>query len=235
MAALPPKWICGYSDITTLTFPLTLYGDFATVHGAQFIDMGLYYPGIDKYDLAAFEAMSNREFTQRSSEEFRSRDSVDNTLKTEKTVWKSLDGKENHVFHGRMIGGCVDVLCKLIGTRFALMPDFLEKYRNDGFIWALESCEMWAGEIYRTLWQMRECGWFEHCNGILYGRPAGYSEKDDFKLCDALQSGLACLNVPVIYDADIGHIPPKLQIINGAYGKVEYDNGKAVVTQQLRS
>ena len=30
IASLPAKWICGYSDITTLTFPLTLCSDVAS-------------------------------------------------------------------------------------------------------------------------------------------------------------------------------------------------------------
>jgi len=41
------------------------------------------------------------------------------------------------------------------------------------------------------------------------------------------------LNVPVIYDADIGHIPPQMQIVNGAIGRVEFADGKAVVMQEL--
>ena len=198
----------------------------------QFIDMGLH--NVDKYQLAAFEAMSNKEFTQRSSDFY-----SDSTVKNEKTVWKSLDGKENHAFQGRMIGGCMNVLRILLATRFAPVPDFLEKYKSDGFIWTLESnvSEMWSGEIYRTLWQMRECGWFKYCNGILFGRPDPDDnfEADDFILLDALKNGLACLNIPVLYDTDIGHTTPRIQIINGSYGKVEYHDGKAVVSQQLRS
>jgi len=226
LAKLPPKWISGYSDITTLTFPLTLCCDFATIHGSQFIDMGL--GNVDKYDLAVFEAMSNKEFSQKSSDFY-----VDHTGEKEKTLWKSLDGKKSHAFQGRMIGGCMDPLRNLLGTRFAPVPAFLEKYKNDGFIWALESNELIAGDIYRILWQMGECGWFKYCNGILFGRPNDYSDIDDFTLLDDLNSGLACLDIPVIYDTDIGHTAPRIQIINGAYGKVEYHDGKAVVTQQL--
>jgi len=234
LTELPAKWICGYSDITGLTFPLTLCCNLATIHGSQFIDMGLL--NVDKYDLTAFEAMSNKELIQGSSD---SHVFYDDGLKTEKTLWKSLGNKENHAFEGRMIGGCMDVLCHLVGTKFAPVPGFLEKYKNDGFIWTLESNELWSGKIYRTLWQMRECGWFKHCNGILFGRPGNCSDEDDFpddfNLLDALNSGLACLDIPVIYDADIGHTAPRIQIINGAYGKVEYHDGKAVVTQELRS
>lgn len=45
---------------------------------------------------------------------------------------------------------------------------------------------------------------------------------------------LADLNVPVIYGADIGHIPPQMQIVNGSIGKVEFTNGKATVWQSLK-
>ena len=227
LAGLPPKWISGYSDITGLTFPLTLICDFATIHGSQFIDMGR--DNVDKYDLAVFEAMSNKEFTQKSSDFY-----SDGTVKNGKTVWKSLDGKKNHSFQGRMIGGCMNVLRILLGTRFAPVPDFLEKFKNDGFIWALESnvCEMREGDVYRTFWQMHECGWFKHCNGILFGRPENDPDADDFFTLEALDILFACLNIPVIYDADIGHTSPRIQIMNGAYGSVEYYDGKAVVTQQ---
>ena len=132
-----------------------------------------------------------------------------------------------------MIGGCMDTLCKMLGTSFAPVESFLDKYKQYGFIWTLESCEMEAPDIYRTFWQMRECGWFKHCNGIIIGRPDGYKDKRDFSLADALKQGLDDLNIPIIYDADIGHIPPQMQIINGAIGKLEFANGKAVVMQKL--
>ena len=231
LSELPPKWISGYSDITGLTFPLTLCCDIATIHGAQFLDMGS--DTVDKYDLAVFEAMSNMELTQRSSDFY-----FDGRVENEKTVWKSLDEKENHVFHGRMIGGCLNVLRILLGTKYAPVPDFLERYKDDGFIWTLESnvCEMPEGDIYRTFWQMHECGWFKHCNGILFGRPDYFGEDNlTFNPLRALDILHTILNVPVIYDVDIGHTNPRIQIINGAYGKVEYHDGKAVVTQQLRS
>jgi muramoyltetrapeptide carboxypeptidase LdcA involved in peptidoglycan recycling len=229
LAELPPKWISGYSDITALTFPLTLCCDFATIHGAQFGDMGA--DTVDEYDLLVFEAMSNKELTQSSSDFY-----SDGRVVNEKTVWKSLDGKKNHTFQGRMIGGCFNVLRILLGTKFAPVSDFLERYKDDGFIWTLESnvCEMGEGDIYRTFWQMRECGWFKHCTGILFGRPDYYGEDNlTFNPLEALDILTTFLNIPVIYDTDIGHTSPRIQIINGAYGKVEYHDGKAVITQQL--
>jgi muramoyltetrapeptide carboxypeptidase LdcA involved in peptidoglycan recycling len=63
----------------------------------------------------------------------------------------------------------------------------------------------------------------------------GYSDTGDFTLIDALESGLGRLGVPVIYDADVGHIPPQIQIINGAYGTVDYDDCKAKIRQEMRA
>jgi muramoyltetrapeptide carboxypeptidase LdcA involved in peptidoglycan recycling len=237
LSELPPKWICGYSDITTLTFALTVNCDIATIHGSNFMNMG--YAGIHESDLVAFEVMSKMESIQHNSDLWGKFLIWNDVTKfaydlTEKTAWKSLDGKSHHIIEGRMIGGCLDVFCKLLGTRFAPVPAFLEKYKNDGFIWTLESCEMNAADIYRSLWQMRECGWFQYCNGVLFGRPGGYSDTGGFILTDALESGLGSLDVPVIYDADIGHIPPQIQIINGAYGKIGFENGKATIWQEMR-
>jgi len=229
IAALPAKWVCGYSDISTLTFMLTVKCDIASVHGSNFMNMG--YARIHETDLFAFEAMSNAEMVQQSSPywgNFRDWNDINGEIyaMNNESTWKS--DADRHEFSGRMIGGCMDTLCKLLGTKYAPVEEFLDKYSDDGFIWTLESCEMSAADIYRTLWQMRECGWFKHCTGVIYGRAAGYSDTHDFTLTDALK----CLDVPVIYDADVGHIPPQIQIINGAVGHVVYENGRATISQE---
>lgn len=238
MAKLAPKWICGYSDLTTLSFAATLCCDMATVHGSNLMNMG--YRSIHANDLAAFTVMSSQSSLQQSAAHYGAfaswNDTTAEAYRLDKaSVWLSLRNEQASSFQGRMIGGCMDVICKLIGTKYAPVTPFLERYKEDGFIWVLESCEMNAGEIYRTLWQMRACDWFRHCNGILIGRPDGYADTADFTLTDALTQAFDGLNIPILYNADIGHIPPQIQIVNGAYGQVEYDSGKASVHQELRS
>ena len=235
LASLPPKWICGYSDMSTLTFALTLNSDIASIHGSNLMNMG--FARIHDADMRAFDAMSNREITQKSWDTWGGytnwNDFSGEVYNLDKpSSWKSLQKETSVSFKGMMIGGCMDALCKLIGTRFAPVEVFLNKYKQHGFIWTLESCEMASPDIYRTLWQMYECGWFKYCNGIIIGRPDGYKDKRDFTLIDALKQGLGALNVPVLYDTDIGHIPPQMQIINGAIGNVEFIDGKAVVRQE---
>jgi len=236
LASLPAKWLCGYSDISTLTFTLTLNSDIATIHGSNLMNMG--YARIHDADMRAFDVMSSRTTEQKSWDTWGGFLSWDDFTAEvynldKPSSWKSLKGEERVSFEGMMIGGCMDTLSKLLGTRFAPVESFLNKYKQHGFIWAVESCEMEASDIYRTFWQMRECGWFKNCNGILFGRPDGYKDKRNFTLIDALKQGLGNLSVPIIYDADIGHIPPQIQIVNGAIGKVEFTDGKAVVMQEV--
>ncbi|HBR31427.1 MAG TPA: LD-carboxypeptidase [Clostridiales bacterium] len=234
IAYLPVKWVCGYSDVSTFTFTLTIKSDIATVHGSNLLNMG--YARIHEADLRAFYVMSNLETEQKSWDKWSGYTSWDDFTQeiyrlNNPSSWKSLQDNTNVSFRGRMIGGCMDTLCKLLGTRFASVDAFLLKYKNDGIIWTLESCEMAAPDIYRTFWQMREVGWFKYCKGIIIGRPDGYNDKRDFTLLDALNQGLGSLDVPVIYDADIGHVPPLMQVINGSIGNVEFADGKATVWQ----
>ncbi|MDR0647903.1 MAG: LD-carboxypeptidase [Synergistaceae bacterium] len=62
LAALPAKWVCGYSDVTSLLFPLTVLSGVAAVHGSNFMNMG--FSRIHKTDLRAFEVMSSKRTVQ---------------------------------------------------------------------------------------------------------------------------------------------------------------------------
>lgn len=236
LASLPAKWVCGYSDITTLTFPLTLVSDIATIHGSNLMNMG--FARIHDSDLRVFDVMSNLTTEQKSWDSWGGFTDWNDVTKDvyrldHPSSWKSLQGAARIAFCGRMIGGCMDTLCKLAGTRFAPVDGFINSYRQDGIVWTLESCEMSAPEIYRTFWQMRESGWFQSCTGIIIGRPDGYEDKRDFTLIDAMKQGLGALNVPILYDADIGHLPPQMQIVNGSIGQVEFADGKATIRQAV--
>ena len=231
LAALPPKWLCGYSDITTLCFALTTRLGIATIHGSNLMNMG--YARVDPYDLRAFEAMSCDAITQESAPfygEFASWGDIDGDayVLDKPSIWRSFDG-QSCAFSGRILGGCLDVLCKLLGTQYAPVTNFCP---GDPILWTLESAEMNAGDIYRTLWQMREAGWFQRCAGVLVGRPDGYSDTLGFTHEDALRSAFEGMGVPVLTGCDIGHIPPQLQLINGAWARVEYADGHAKIYQE---
>lgn len=236
-----PTWILGFSDISTLTFTYTLMTGYASAHGPGVVDIS----GADDHLTIRWQdllsATSGQSIEQSSStyHQTHSDYSKPNFNLDTPTEWKIL-GQEDQAeasleLSGRLIGGCMDVLAPLIGTPWAPVTDFIQHYdQEEGFIWYLESCEMNAGDIYRHLWQMNQAGWFQHTRGVLIGRPAGYTPVKNFELQDALQSVFGEQHIPVVYNVDIGHIPPQLTLINGASAHVHVSNGSGTVQQTLR-
>lgn len=137
-------------------------------------------------------------------------------------------------FSGRIIGGCMECLVSLIGTGFDHVSEFIDKYKQDGIIWYIEACYLSEYVFRANMWHMYEAGWFKYVKGFIFGRP-GYGG-DDFGL-NRFDAALpvACkeLKVPVIMDADIGHVPPSMPIINGSLAKVDYDNGHLMIRMSL--
>ena len=124
-------------------------------------------------------------------------------------------------FSGRLTGGCLDCLTNLIGTKFDKAADFASRYKDDGIIWFLESCDLSVMSMRRALWQMENAGWFENVKGFLIGRPLHFDETfGDFDHYDAFLGILAKYNVPIIMDMDIGHQFPQMPIISGACANV---------------
>jgi muramoyltetrapeptide carboxypeptidase LdcA involved in peptidoglycan recycling len=130
------------------------------------------------------------------------------------------------VMEGRLIGGCMDSLVTLLGTRFDQVKAFNERYAEDGIIWFLESCDLNVMSIRRAVWQMKEAGWFSHVKGFLIGRPLCFGEEmfglDHYR---AVYDLLKEFDVPVLMDLDIGHLPPMMPLVCGAMAKVQtHDN-----------
>ena len=100
-------------------------------------------------------------------------------------------------------------------------PGLWKKYKNDGMIWFLESCDLNVMAIRRAVWQMKHAGWFSHVKAFLIGRPAVYGQElmglDQYH---AVWDLLKDYGVPVIMDVDIGHLAPMMPLVrklcNGA-------------------
>ncbi|WP_044639866.1 S66 family peptidase [Risungbinella massiliensis] len=242
---LPPKWILGYSDISTLCFVYTLLTGSATAHGVNYVD--LRAPKWDTLTGRWAEVLAipfGSTIKQVSSEYYQSswekafQDKHSGYHLDTPTVWKTLDSfaqREKITMSGRLLGGCVETLVSLAGTRFAPIPSFIREYAPEGVLWYLECCESSAAQLYRALWTMRENGWFEHANGVLFGRmTSSYRDTEDFTYIDALNEIFTSNQIPVVYDTDIGHVPPQLIMVNGAQAEVTVQDGKAICEMTFR-
>ena len=243
-----PKWIQGYSDISTLTFIITTMLDIATIYGPNVKAFGM--KNLYKNLTDSIEIMKGKEIIQESfekcedinlnfsseSEEIKDEDILKGYELTKENTWKVINKKyENIKFSGRTIGGCFDIIVNLIGTQYDKIKEYIEKYKNDGIIWFFDIYEMSSVQIYIHLWQMKNAGYFEYCKGILFGRPLFVREDYDMKYFGAISKALESLNIPIIYDADIGHVAPQMPIVNGGILEVNCNikNGGKVTVKNI--
>nr|WP_246494768.1 S66 peptidase family protein [Brenneria izadpanahii] len=243
LAQTAPKWFVGFSDLSTLHFPLTTLSGWATVHGPNLMDLGARV--LDPTTQGIWSVLESERGTlnkQLSSSAYQKEENNWGTDTdagfnlTQQTEWKRLDGKTAAAgFKGRLIGGCLDTISRLAGTRFGNLPQFCEQNKGDGVILYFENVEMRPCELTRALLSMRMHGWFDGLTGILIGRSAApeVAEPERQNYLDALISALSYLTIPILYDVDIGHIPPQLSLVNGALASVSFNGKGGAITQQL--
>ena len=80
---------------------------------------------------------------------------------------------------------------------------------------------------------MKEAGWFSYVKGVVVGRvliPSYYYE--DFSYQEALKKIFG--GIPIVFNADIGHVAPKMTIINGAIAVVEASGGTGKIKFELQ-
>ena len=132
-------------------------------------------------------------------------------------------GRKKISFSGRLIGGCMDTLATLCGTRYDSVTDFAEKYRSDGLVWFLEACDLTVFDIRRAIWQLQNAGWFRYVKGFLIGRPwAGQEDLMGLDHIRAVTDPLREFEVPILLDVDIGHLPPMIPIGSGSLAEISY-------------
>ncbi len=237
-----PKWLQGFSDITGLLFTVTTNLDIATLYANNFSSFGM-----KKWHNSLYEnirIMEGENLIQHSFDFYQDGykpriTGLEEFVPEAPVNWVNLtpEGKvfeEEVVMNGRMIGGNLDVCLNLVGTRFDQVPEFVHRYRQDQILWFFESYSLDSSEIIRGLWQLKEAGWFEHAAGFIFGRPAMFEEQNGIAYMEAITIGLEELHVPIVLEADIGHKPPQLTMMNGAMAEIRSCEGKGRIIFERR-
>ncbi len=243
LAAAVPKWILGYSDMSAFMLPYTLLTHHANLNGTN-----LWESPINPTDprLAYWNDVVTLEpgesFTQRAARLYQRHDSDwdkhPHTTRFDRSApveWKCL-GHENDPDYtvrveGRLIGGTLDVIGPLCGSKYGDVRGFAEATASKLLVY-LDSCDYTTAQYCRALHQLRLSGWFDHAAAVLIGR-TGAQTIERFTQRDALRDALDGLPIPVIYDMDIGHLPPQLLLVNGAWASVTFGRQQRRVTQRL--
>lgn len=217
-----PKWFIGFSDNTNLTFTLTTICNLVTIYGPCATKFYLYPFKFDVKDaINLLEGKRTfRGYPRWEKESLASEEKPLTKLNlTERKIIKPFNYKEP--FYGTMLGGCLDCLVNLCGTKYDNVSNFINKHT--GIIWYLEACDLSPIGIRRALFQLKEAGWFRKVKGFLIGRPlCDNAELFGVDKYTAVIDVLESFNVPILMDVDLGHFAPSMPIKNGAKALVSY-------------
>lgn len=225
-----PKWVMGYSDPTSLLYTITTKLDIATIYGlnaGSYDQENLHKSLQNNLEILKGNLVNQESFDLYEKEEDESKDGYN---LTEKVFWKNLNG--NFSVEGRIIGGCIDCLRDLIGTPYDNTVNFIEKYKEDGIIWYFDIFSLTTEEFYRSLFQMREAGWLKYTKAVIVGRVRFPNSFTQMTYEKALLKIFG--KIPIVFDIDIGHVSPKMTIINGGVANIESKDGKGSISFALK-
>lgn len=226
-----PKWIMGASDPTYLLYVITTKLDIATIYGHNASSFDAEKLHISQQ--IALNTLKGIIEKQKSYDYYESNKEgrINNNYNLDSKVkWESNNNEIDVT--GRIIGGCIDCLKLLPGTKYDNTKYFIEKYKNDGIIWYFDIFSLSSEEFYLTLLQLNDIEWFKYIKAVIVGRVKYPSTNTTMTYEKALKKVFK--NIPIIYNADIGHVPPKMTIINGSVANIKYKNNKGIITQYFK-
>lgn len=243
LASARPKWFMGFSDNTNLVYTLVTLCDKAAIYGpcAAAFGMEPWHASIqDAYDLLTGKKRVMESYPLWEKESLRDEENpLQPYYVTEPLALKAYEegrfiadpGQEGTRLSvtGRLLGGCMDCLVNLLGTRFDGTAAFCEKYREDGILWMLEACDLNVMAIRRAMWQMEQAGWFRYVKGFLFGRALNGGPMMDLDAYQAVLAVASKYHVPVIMDMDIGHLSPMMPLVVGSVATVTLEGNHVKV------
>ena len=229
-----PKWCCGYSDPTNILYYMTTALDIASIYG---FNAGSFdWRPLHKFQTNALNLLGGSSVEQHSFDFWDSARNWEAVSLDTPVSWdlylpgcdtanaKSCD------FSGRIIGGCTDVIAKLIGTPYDGTYEFVSRYLDDGFIWYFDTFEMSADALYLTMLQFKYAGYFENAQAIILGRVMYPGDSTDADYIDKMKRVFS--DIPFIWGADIGHTKPAMSMVNGSLGQLHCEKGEAIIKQE---
>lgn len=241
LAEAEPTWLVGYSDLSTLTLALTTTTGTATLHGQNLMDTPYRVPApllpwldvVEQEPGATVVQGASTRHRRAGHDDYAARPDVTEPTLDTPGSWSLLDPGAGAVHStGRLVGGCLETVSTLAGTRYGDVPGFAAAHAPEGLVVHVEAAEAHALDVARYLWRLRLAGWFDRAAAVLVGR-TGAPASGGFTQVDAVRSALADLDVPVVLDVDCGHVLPQLALVDGALAEVRVDDREQSITQRL--
>ena len=214
------KWICGSSDPTSLLYTITTKLDIATIYSP--CNMGGLK--VDDESINNYLSILNGNLVKqykRDKYEL-NRSNLDKYCLDTQNEWirnKDIDCS------GILIGGCIDCLKDIIGTRYDGTKEFINKYKDEGVIWYFDVFGLSSESLYNTLIQFKYAGYFEYTKLIVIGKVCFPNSFLELEYEDSIKKALEGYNY--IYKFDVGHIKPSFTMINGLKVRIVSNNNES--------
>jgi len=124
-----------------------------------------------------------------------------------------------------LIGGCLESLQHLRGTRF--WPDW------EGAIFFFETSEgkPSPSKVDGILMDYENMGVLEKLRGLLVGRPMKYSETERRQLREVILERTRRYTFPIITDMDFGHTAPQFTIPIGVRARIDTEQERFEIVE----
>ncbi len=209
-----PKWYGGSSDPTSLIYSITTKLDMPTIYTPCNMS-GYSSNNLHQSYLDYFQIIKGNLVKQYKSDKYESNDDIFDLDNEWNSYGQDIDSS------GILLGGCIDCLKDIIGTKFDNTLEFIEKYKDEGIIWYFDVFSLSVEDLYRTLLQFKNAGWFKYTKLILIGKVKYPNTFTELTYEEMIKKALD--EYDVIYNYDVGHVKPSMTMINGFKVRVKYD------------
>jgi len=187
-----PKWLVGFSDVSALQSALFSKLGWPSIHGPM--------PGTDLWGESGTQDIDLLYKLLRDTKK------MEGSIRIQEISRKNFRTGEGWLF-----GGCLSVLCNLIGT-----PYFPHSLR--GAFLFLEDTGENPGKVLRMINQLIMSGILESCSGLIV------SQFEDSTMNMVLQNEIANrVHIPVYVSSDFGHVSPNFPLGIGANAEISQD------------
>jgi muramoyltetrapeptide carboxypeptidase len=200
-----PKILIGSSDVTALLVYLVQRVGLVAFHGPMVVpNFGRVYSSMTSEGL------------------------IQATVSTEPVGpvhFKGIQMLRKGIAEGPLIGGCLSILCSLLGTPYE--PEM------EGAILLIEDVNEAPYRIDRMLTQLKAAGKFLGVRGIIFGRMVKCEPKvhEGYRLEDVILEVLEDVRGPILYGLPVGHGGKQVTLPLGIPVQVNGDRGSITVLE----
>jgi muramoyltetrapeptide carboxypeptidase LdcA involved in peptidoglycan recycling len=225
LIAQHPKLLMGFSDITVLNVAVWQQTGLVTLNGPALLTDFAEYPHILDYTKASFSktvcdpspigAITPAPHWTEEFLDWAEKKDLERPRRLEPSEgWSWLKGQ---AAEGVLIGGCLESLQHLRGTRF--WPNW-----DDAILFVETSENAPSPEtVDGILMDYENMGVFSRLRGMLVGRPMRYSAKQKQQLREVLIERTRGHRFPIVADMDFGHTAPQFILPVGCRARIDVD------------